>query len=43
MDSYEFQRSYEYFRGRADHWEALFLTLCLAARIQPTYRRGTFA
>lgn len=30
MDSYDFQRSYEYFREAYDHWDALWIALCLA-------------
>lgn len=32
MDHYDFQRTYYYFRGAYDHWDALWVTLCHAAR-----------
>lgn len=33
MDHHEFQRFYEHFRQRYDHWDALLVTLCLVVPV----------
>lgn len=33
MEPHDFQRYYEYFRRRYDHWDALFAALCLAVPV----------
>jgi len=33
MDHHEFQRFYDHFRQRYDHWDALLATLCLAVPV----------
>jgi hypothetical protein len=33
MDTYSFQRYYEYFRQRCDHWDAVHMTLCLVVPV----------